>query len=1222
MQAAAVVSTEVPPEGGGGFFSFCSSIITASPSKDGKDGTCNQIIKSMHAVHKDPKLILNARIFGGNPVDLVTENLKKKEQELLEGAVSGSRKRRTQGGQNSGRGKGQMLTLNLPALEECYSLISQKKNKAHEPRAAGVGILKEAQHHESKQKRAVLSIPKKTVPSHVMEEDIMKLLQNLALIDHINILAFHDACEDENYFHLVYDWPEGGLLLHHLTAFHDELTEWHLAGIVKETLSALMAANHFGVHHLDWNLLCLFLGYKGRMSPLKLFGVGLAGTLLPLVSSRNYSRTNKHFYMAPEIITENLKTMPSSKRHACDIWSLGTILYMLCSGRPPFFGTHTEVTDRIKKGKWIFGHEFDVISREGKHIVEEMLQKKWNSRPTAQALLTRLWLTQTQMKRGEGIIPRDALEKLDHFAKETHVKQALARLLADLGLQEQQYTELEEQFKKIDIDGNGVIEVSELRQHVRSLNPDTDLETCDEAIRDILSACDRNNNSTIDISEFVAAVVFQLEMKDERLMLKAFDKMDMNGDARVTKAELFKVLRCVSASLTPREVAEFLTEHDKDNDQKMDYDDFKDLFPKMNERNDEAKIREGVNHEISRTKKLFEKLKGDTEQFFKELKICTGKIAFETKKLLKNGGDGKEEELRKLLVRLHEIIKDFAGKATNADAARLAENERKEKLVNLTGLTVISLNKKHDAEDQVLQKQQSFGGSDSETSESAKLRGSSANLLGPEGGGAAPGTTAGGAPVPLVAQKEESLGERKFAAESVAEIYVMRGHHTRHMTLPQIKKEAVRRRKFLWLAASEKNRSLHEQMTGSAIDKIKNNLLALEGAMIQKRGQTIGDDKGDVDVQSPEESDHQEEEKESNSEEEKDEDAGEEDLAAKEKEAEKLMLNDDTGFEHWTTNKQKYNRSKDAMESAGPTPPSGGPLFTKVGSLSPRSTRVSMKQIEDDLCIEYRLTACGPEEFSDLSVLLRYKCVKCWLPTVMLWERELLDAAKDEQRTKPQERRKYHTDCGRACCQLVERIMFSLSEFLCWQEEAIVAMCSVEDQSEKPPNTVRFLPFRVGEEDENAMTPRDEEHANELAPDEEMFADFAASHMNSTMAASMGAGGFDGKAVSFADSEMMKSAGKLSASKEGSQAFKASGAGIAASNVIGNARPSSSSFRISRASVRCSNSTMIKAAKPKAGSMPSKPAADRASISALHLTGSQNAASTIGTTLGKSVTGA
>merc|ERR1719215_1705869 len=99
----------------------------------------------------------------------------------------------------------------------------------------------------------------------------------------------------------------------------------------------------------------------------------------------------------------------------------------------------------------------------------------------------------------------------------------------------------------------------------------------------------------------------------------------------------------------------------------------------------------------------------------------------------------------------------------------------------------------------------------------------------------------------------------------------------------------------------------------------------------------------------------------------------------------------------------------------------------------------------------------------------------------------------DESKVHLHERRNLHLTCIKHCTQTVERILFSTADFLLLQEEAFNAAWAVEELLQPGPISGRFLPYR-GDVDEDARTPRDDEDAALLAPDEfELRASMAAS---------------------------------------------------------------------------------------------------------------------------------
>jgi len=166
----------------------------------------------------------------------------------------------------------------------------------------------------------------------------------------------------------------------------------------------------------------------------------------------------------------------------------------------------------------------------------------------------------------------------------------------------------------------------------------------------------------------------------------------------------------------------------------------------------------------------------------------------------------------------------------------------------------------------------------------------------------------------------------------------------------------------------------------------------------------------------------------------------------------------------WTTKEKKLKSAEMAMMIAS------GPPVDKIGLLSAEELRGELRRIADALQQEYHLEGSSADDLCDLHRLVRCKCVRAWLPPLIVLHEEMLGAL-DEQKANFQDRRNVFKEGIKFCLQTCERIMFSLTEFLLWQEEGFDAMWTLEDSVTVPPTSKRFLPHRVGEEDPEAATP-------------------------------------------------------------------------------------------------------------------------------------------------------
>ncbi|CAF3523512.1 unnamed protein product [Rotaria sp. Silwood1] len=110
-------------------------------------------------------------------------------------------------------------------------------------------------------------------------------------------------------------------------------------------------------------------------------------------------------YAAPEILSN------ARYNKACDIWSMGVIMYILLCGYPPFFPKDEENSNygmkyRIKTGDYQFPDaEWKNISQEGKSIIQRMLIVNPANRITIDEILTNPWLTELNSERSIDISP-------------------------------------------------------------------------------------------------------------------------------------------------------------------------------------------------------------------------------------------------------------------------------------------------------------------------------------------------------------------------------------------------------------------------------------------------------------------------------------------------------------------------------------------------------------------------------------------------------------------------------------------------------------------------------------------------------------------------------------------------------------------------------------------------------------------------------------------------
>uniref|UniRef100_A0A8C3QCR0 Ribosomal protein S6 kinase n=1 Tax=Geospiza parvula TaxID=87175 RepID=A0A8C3QCR0_GEOPR len=230
---------------------------------------------------------------------------------------------------------------------------------------------------------------------------------------HPNIITLKDVYDDGKFVYLVMELMRGGELLDRILrqkCFSEREASAVLCTITK-TVDYLHSQ---GVVHRDLkpsNI--LYMDESGNPDSIRICDFGFAKQLRAengLLMTPCYTAN----FVAPEVLKRQ------GYDAACDIWSLGILLYTMLAGFTPFANgpddTPEEILARIGSGKYaLTGGNWDSVSDTAKDIVSKMLHVDPHQRLTAVQVLRHPWivnreyLSQNQLSRQDVHLVKGAM---------------------------------------------------------------------------------------------------------------------------------------------------------------------------------------------------------------------------------------------------------------------------------------------------------------------------------------------------------------------------------------------------------------------------------------------------------------------------------------------------------------------------------------------------------------------------------------------------------------------------------------------------------------------------------------------------------------------------------------------------------------------------------------------------------------------------------------------
>ncbi|XP_028838426.1 ribosomal protein S6 kinase alpha-4 isoform X1 [Denticeps clupeoides] len=230
-------------------------------------------------------------------------------------------------------------------------------------------VCRKCRHRQSSQEFAV------KIVSRRMESMTQREIAALRQCDpHPNIVKLHEVFTDQYHTYLVMELLRGGELLERIKK-KKLFAEWEASKLMRSLVSAVGFMHEAGVVHRDLKPENVLFADEGEDSALKVIDFGFA-RLFPAGSAPLQTPCFTLQYAAPELFHS------TGYDQACDLWSLGVILYTMLSGQVPFqtekkglTSSHAaDIMQKIKEGDFSLDSEaWRGVSDEAKDLVRGLL---------------------------------------------------------------------------------------------------------------------------------------------------------------------------------------------------------------------------------------------------------------------------------------------------------------------------------------------------------------------------------------------------------------------------------------------------------------------------------------------------------------------------------------------------------------------------------------------------------------------------------------------------------------------------------------------------------------------------------------------------------------------------------------------------------------------------------------------------------------------------------
>ncbi len=393
--------------------------------------------------------------------------------------------------------------------------------------------------HKNLERDFAMKIIKKRKNKSNEEKEILNEIEILKKLDHPKILKIIDFYSKVKKYYIITEYcPEGELFNEIIKV--GRFDEGQTAFIINQILKAISYCHRNQIIHRDIKPENIMITKREKNGCLqvKLIDFGTAKIFEKGQSENRY--VGSSYYMAPEV----LKRKYDEK---CDLWSIGVILYILLTGRPPFDGNDDEeILKNVEIGVYDkTSYPFPSLSSYAKDLINKLLQYDAKKRISAEEALEHQWFKTAEFKKKDKVntipleLAKQLITNMTKYKSNNMLKCAVVAYLVHHLTNTEECMEASKLFIKIDLNSDGKIEKHELIQGFQKYWGISE-EEVKEKVDIIFANIDTDFNGFIEYEEFVRAAVNPTIFMSQNYLKFAFNYFDRDSSGDITFEEIKK----------------------------------------------------------------------------------------------------------------------------------------------------------------------------------------------------------------------------------------------------------------------------------------------------------------------------------------------------------------------------------------------------------------------------------------------------------------------------------------------------------------------------------------------------------------------------------------------------------------------------------------------------------------------------------------------------------